>query len=791
MGPKYYKKKQNYTHKSMSMETNGATYLVIVESPSKCTKIESYLGSQYKCIASKGHIRELNGLKNIDVNNNFAPTFSVIKEKQKHISDMKTMISQFLKKNIILATDDDREGEGIAWHICQVFNLPVETTTRIIFHEITETALKHAISHPQTINMNIVHAQHARQILDVLVGFKISPFLWKHIYSSKTNPLSAGRCQTPALRLIYDNEMERRENKAEIKYKTTGYFTNKNLEFVLGHEFDNKEQTEDFLKRSQAFDHMLTIEKEKESNKSAPKPFNTSRLLQVASNILHTNPKQTMQICQTLYQSGLITYMRTDSTKYAPPFLDSMEKYIGKEFGKNYIGKLDLIKNKDKNNPHEAIRVTDIYVTNIPNKKEAAMYRLIWRNTVESCMSDAKYIVTPLKISAPTINDNNKSKKLFYNHTIEMPIFLGWKQLTTKNMDQDSINGLLLYLKTLQENPIIYSKIESTTVIRNKIQYYTESSLIKKLEDIGIGRPSTFAMIVDTIQERGYVTCNDIKGEKVLCTDFTLEYKKKVKKKETEKTLGNEKSKLQIQPTGELCIQFLTNYFNEMFSYDYTSNMEIELDEIANDENKLWYELCEKCVKEITSLSKKITKIEKEKYPIDEHHEVVFTQYGPSIKKTINDVTTYLKVKDKNISIDKLKVNHYKLEDIIENEPECLGTYDNFPLKIKKGPYGNYLAFGDQKISLKEWKQDICDLTYNDAIKIIESTISAKNKSIVRNINDEMSIRNGKYGHYIFYQTSSMKKPTFFPLKKCPLSYESCEKNELIEWINNSYLKGK
>ena len=179
-----------------------------------------------------------------------------------------------------------------------------------------------------------------------------------------------------------------------------------------------------------------------------------------------------------------------------------------------------------------------MHVTNIPNNKEAAMYRLIWRNTVESCMSDAKYIVTPLKITAPYIDDDNKSKKLFYNHTIEMPVFLGWKQLTTKNMDQDSVNGLLLYLKTLQETPIIYSKIESTTVIRNKIQYYTESSLIKKLEDIGIGRPSTFAMIVDTIQERGYVKCNDIKGEKILCTDFTLEYKKVIK--ESEKTLGNE-----------------------------------------------------------------------------------------------------------------------------------------------------------------------------------------------------------------------------------------------------------
>ena len=209
MGPKFYKKKTQNTYKQTNVNIGNAIFLVIVESPSKCGKIESYLGTDYKCIASKGHIRELNGLKNIDIKNNFHPTFEIISEKRAHIQQMKTIIEKFSKKNIILATDDDREGEGIAWHICEVFNLPIETTPRIIFHEITRNALQNAIQHPQTINMNLVHAQHARQILDVLVGFKISPHLWKHIYSSKENPLSAGRCQTPALRLIYDNEKER------------------------------------------------------------------------------------------------------------------------------------------------------------------------------------------------------------------------------------------------------------------------------------------------------------------------------------------------------------------------------------------------------------------------------------------------------------------------------------------------------------------------------------------------------------------------------------------------------
>jgi DNA topoisomerase-1 len=787
MGPKYYKKKSNVQYKSMNTDTNGATFLVIVESPSKCGKIESYLGPDYKCIASKGHIRELNGLKNIDIKNNFHPTFTNIKEKGTHIKEMREVIDKFSKKNIIIATDDDREGEGIAWHICEIFKLPVETTKRIIFHEITKPALTNAINNPTIINMRLVQAQQTRQILDVLVGFKISPHLWKHIYSSKEKPLSAGRCQTPALRLINDNENERLKNGAEKRYKTTGIFTQKDIEFVLGHEFEEETMVEEFLEKSKTHDHMLSIGNDKESIKSPPKPFNTSRLLQTASNALHTSPKQTMQICQTLYQNGLITYMRTESTKYAPPFLDSAKKYIEQTYDSKYVGHLSLIENKDKNNPHEAIRVTDINKHSIPSSKESAMYKLIWRNTLESCMADAKYMNTSLNITAPTVSILNKSKKLSYNHTLEMPIFLGWKKVTIKTLEQTDIMGLKMYLRTFLDRPIPYSKIESNVVIRNKISYYSESSLIKKLEEFGIGRPSTFAMIVDTIQERNYVKCVDIEGKKHNCKEFLLNWNKNVESKTIEKKFGNEKSKLQIQPLGVLCINFLETHFDSMFSYNYTKQMEEDLDNIVTTNDISWSDICNKCLEQIKTLSKQITKLEKDKYPLDDEHEIIFTQYGPSIKKTNEKgEITYLKTNTKEIDIDKLQNNQYTLEGLLLKEEDSLGIFDGNPIKIKTGKYGNYLENGKNTVSIKEWKKPLHELDYKTAIEFIENN-NKKDTSILREISSDMTIRTGKYGPYIFYKTSSMKKPKFLPLKKCPHEYKTCNNSELLEWINKTY----
>ena len=800
--PKYYAKKVSKPSSisrptsTMSTEVTSASYLVIVESPSKCAKIESYLGSDYRCIASKGHIRELLGLKSIDTKNNYQPTFTIIPEKADHVNKMREIISYFPKQNIILATDDDREGEGIAWHICEVFKLSVATTRRIVFHEITQSAIQSAIQEPKTIDVNLVHAQHARQILDILVGFKISPHLWKHVQNGKTNALSAGRCQTPALRLVYDNMKEREASGMEMRYKTLGYFTSHNLDFHLGHEFEEEGQMEQFLNQSVAHKHIMEIGAEKTVTKSAPKPFNTSRLLQVASNQLRTSPKQTMQLCQTLYQSGLITYMRTDSTKYAGAFLDIARKYIATSYGGDeYIGDLNAIENKDKSNPHEGIRVTDIRITEYPHDctgREASMYKLIWRNTLESCMSDAKYLSTTVSISAPSMDKSRKNSPIFYTHIIEIPTFLGWKKVSDKMPDQSELTSRKMFVKGYHGKEVKYSRIESSVVVRNKTSYYTEASLIQSLEKLGIGRPSTFATLVDTIQDRGYVKCTDVVGEARKCVEFTLRVNEILDKRILEKTFGNEKDKLVIQPVGILCIEFLVKHFEELFSYDYTKNMEEKLDEIASqiEDANTWYDVCSKCVSEIDKLSKPVSKLTKEVYRIDDTHEVVFSQYGPSIKETAEDgAVSFHAMKKSKLVLDKLRAGDYSVDDLVEIKNSVLGEYEGQVLKLKTGKYGPYVEWGETRENIRDWKRPLDELTLSDAIELIESkNQDSKSTGILRNLGGAMSLRTGKFGPYVFYKTEKMKTPKFFPLKKCPHPYDTCTEADLVSWVTDTFL---
>ena len=300
-----------------------------------------------------------------------------------------------------------------------------------------------------------------------------------------------------------------------------------------------------------------------------------------------------------------------------------------------------------------------------------------------------------------------------------MPIFLGWKHITIKTLDQTEIIGLKMYFKNFLDKSIKYSKLESHVVIRNKIPYYTESSLIKKLEDLGIGRPSTFAMIVDTIQERNYVKCEDIEGNQLRCKEFSLLWNNNVKIEEVCKKFGNEKAKLQIQPLGILCINFLSKHFDTMFSYDYTKQMEEDLDNIVTKEDILWSDICNKCLDEIKTLSKKISKIEKEKYIIDNEHEIIFTQYGPSIKKTDEDGNiTYFKTNTKDINIEKLKNREYSLNDILLKEEDSLGTFEGQPIKVKTGKYGNYLEYGKNTVSIKEWKKPLDEFDYKTVPRI-------------------------------------------------------------------------
>lgn len=789
MPPKFFYKKKTGISKTVSKGTAqeyvsnpNSKYLIIVESPSKCSKIEDYLGSDYMCIASKGHIRHIDGLKSIDINSTFTPTFSIIDEKQAHVDKMREIISRFPNQHILLATDDDREGEAIAWHLSEVFGLSIDTTPRIIFHEITKTAICNAVQSPGRINMNLVYAQHARQVLDIIVGFKISPFLWKYIYSNKANSLSAGRCQTPALRLIYDNDRNKKET--ESRYKTTGHFFEQNLEFILDHEFTDESEIRPFLELSADFSHRLSVSQPKETHQSAPKPFNTSRLLQASSNQLHMSPKETMGLCQQLYQDGHITYMRTDSIQYSKAFLLEAEKYIVDTFRSDqYLGDIDTLEQRDNQNPHEAIRVTHIDMGSVDNPRLNSLYHIIWRNSIESCMSTAKYHSIIGTMTAPM--------DMRYTHKIDIPLFLGWKQLCPKKEDDTSTGRHLYLLANERSNkPVKYHYIDCTVVVRNKHSHYCEASLIHKLEELGIGRPSTFASIVDTIQDRGYVKRTDIDGITVQCNEYKLR-DKTIEMATQDKVFGKEKNKLLIQPSGILAVEFLIKHFDTLFSYEYTKTMESQLDKVSCLENSK--AICAQCFDDIKKLSKPIAKLEKQAFVIDSSNEVIIGQYGPVIKCITETGEVQFRSIDKALKLDmeKVKQNGYTLDELVgDNKTPNLGEFNGVPIVLKSGKYGPYIDLGERKISIRTIKKPLDQVTYSDIEPLLLDPADQpkkKDPSILRILNSDMAVRQGKFGPYVYYKTREMKTPRFLDFKKFDQGYLKCDANEFIRWLRDTH----
>ena len=686
--------------------------LVIVESPAKCKKIEGFLGPGYKCVASYGHITTLESLKDVDVENHFKPTFKMIESKKQNINRLEGLVKN--SDEVVLATDDDREGEAIAWHICQLFKLPVKTTKRIIFHEITKTAIQKAMSKPTIINMNIVYAQQARQILDIIVGFKISPSLWNHITRKSKSGLSAGRCQTPALRIIYENQKEIDKSPGKMVYTTTGYFTQNNLPFVLTQQYTDKEKMENFLEESVDFKHIYSCGKVRNTTKNPPKPFTTSRIQQTANTELRISPKETMSLCQKLYEGGFITYMRTDSEIYSKEFLGLAKEYVERKWSEEYVRpdletmgeKKTKGKKKDDNaqEAHEAIRPTDINRTEIPEEfsgKERKMYALIWRNTVESCMAPAKYNAITASISAPEENE--------YRYSSEQVVFPGWKAVN----GYDKENPTYSYLKSLKSIDT-YKKIVCKVTLKELKQHYTEAKLVQILEEKGIGRPSTFASLVEKIQERGYVKRDNIKGKQIACIDFELEGEE-LSEMEHHHEFGNEKNKLVIQSVGIMVIEFLLQHFTEFFNYDYTKNMENELDKIAKDE-LVWYKLCEVCLKDIDSTP---CVKERKQITIDDNHVYMIGKYGPVIKY-MNDNGEVIKFKNvrKDLDIVKLEKGEYKLSDILQDDnSKCIGKYNEDNVFIKKGKYGYYAQVADKSVSLANIEKDIVDITVEDVIQ--------------------------------------------------------------------------
>ena len=772
--------------------------LIIVESPAKCKKIEGFLGNNYKCIASFGHFREFtNGLKSIDFNNNYKAEYKVSHNKKKYVNIMRASIKK--ASEVILATDDDREGEAIAWHICKLFNLPILTTKRIIFHEITKKAILQAVNNPIILNMNEVRAQQARQILDLIVGFTVSPVLWKNISRNTEKGLSAGRCQTPALNLVYENDIECKKAKGETVYETKGTFTHLNILYKLNKSFIEKETALDFLKKSKDFKYDLNVDKKRRVKKSPSNPFITSTLQQKASNTYNFSPKTTMRLAQTLYENGYITYMRTDNEKYSLEFIESTKNYIRQKWNSKYIGnKLETIslkedsddKNSDKNNlaqeAHEAIRPTDVLKETVQNPNigdmEKKLYYLIWSNALESCMAPSIYDVISSYIDAP---DSLKHTNIKYKNNCEKNVFPGWE--IVKGIEKD--DEIFEFINSLQESKKVgYREIKIEITIKKLKTHYTEARLVQLLEKNGIGRPSTFSSLVSKIMERLYVKKMNIVGKKIDCENLLLKKGEEIKEEKIKKSFGDEKNKLVIQPVGIIVIEFLNKYFDNLFNYDYTKNMEGNLDKISAGKFKL-KKLCDDCRKEIDLAIRNISK--KEKSPtnkrdskmkkgikIDEKHRWIIGKYGPVILCEEGENITFKKVKP-DIDIEKLKKGDYKIEEIIqknENKTITLGQIDGEDIIIKKGKFGLYFSFKGKNKSLKYLNKKIQQITLDDINKIIEKKVKSKS-NILKEISKVASVRQGKFGPYVFYKTENMNKPTFISIKK------KAWKDIDIEWV--------
>ena len=875
---------------------NGKT-LLIVESPAKCQKIEAYLGKdKYMCLASFGHIREIaDGLKSIDVDRDFAIKFAIMSSKYAQVAKLRAAIAD--ASEVILATDDDREGEAIAWHLCQVFNLSVATTKRIIFHEITEPALKAAVAAPHTINMSLVLAQQARQVLDLVVGYKISPVLWTYV--AHTN-LSAGRCQTPALRLIYENYKEIEASTATLVYTVSGIFTKLNLTFNLSREIESGEEClETFIRETAAAPDSgfrATVggsgsgTPAKKVTKAPPSPYSTSTLQQAASNDLHLSPKDTMSVAQKLYEQGYITYMRTDSKVYSAEFVTKACDYIRKRFaGDELIGNLSSVSSSSKGSKdaaaaaaHEAIRPTDISRTLLPQSchpREHRLYSIIHRNTLESLMAAAICQTITMAISSPVAVAGALCE---YRYTAEQVIKPGWK-LVAGGYDTEARE--YTYFASLASasataTPVMpFKRIMTKCSLRNSKSHYTESGLVQLLEKKGIGRPSTFSSLIDKIQERGYVKLKDVPGKPVECREFVISEKNasaaaSVESKIEVREIGGESRKLVIQPLGIVVIEFLLAHFAPLFEYEFTKNMENQLDEIATG-GMVWHELCYKCWFDVAAQLRELKErgVIKEEIQIDDRHSYIMGKNGPVIRCRVTDddgdadsdtdtsvsETTHSVKKPKfifksvrpDLEYTKIQRGEYSLAYMLGEDGggivsssvpapisvsgggRLMGQYQGQDVIIKSGKYGAYVTWGNTNLSLRPLLQQgggaptiaaaggkyahkskttanqksEFDLTLEDIIKFIErnsapvvvvedkdgepaATTSAPatyiQGQILRTIDENTTIRYGRYGPYIFHKTVKMTKPAFVALKGFPEAhgnYMTCEAGVLREWV--------
>ena len=734
--------------------------LVIVESPAKAGTIQKFLGKDFIVKSSYGHIRDLqeNGLS-IDIENGFKPQYVIPAEKKKTVSELKKAAKE--ASLVWLASDEDREGEAISWHLFETLGLDKERTRRIAFHEITKPALLNAIENPREIDMSLVNAQQARRVLDRLVGFELSPVLWRKIQPK----LSAGRVQSVALRLIVDREREILAFDHEAYYKIDAVFhpegtPDKTLvKATLDRRFPDLESAQAFLERCIGASFSICNIDKKEGNRFPAAPFTTSTLQQEAARKLRFSVSQTMNIAQRLYEHGLITYMRTDSTNLSGLAINTAKKFICDNFGEEY-SKVRQYKTKAKGaqEAHEAIRPTYIENTTIEGTpQEKRLYELIWKRTVASQMADARMLRTDIKVAS----DKGEEK---FNVQASQVLFDGFLKLYIESTDDPQQDDEIVILPEMKVGDMMIEKeITADCKFTSAPSRYTDASLIKKLEELEIGRPSTYAPTITTLTKaRGYVIKGDKPGEKHEVTNLTLK-NGKIKAGTKTETVGAEKGRLLPQDIGMIVTDYLVGNFEDILNYNFTAEVEKDFDKIAKGElawNSViaeFYGPFHKKVEETLSnreyshVSRDLGVDPKDGQPLTAR----FGQYGPYVQKGDGDNRLYASLAPGQL------IESITLEEALKlfELPRTVGQLDGTDIVCTKGRFGPYIKFGDKNISLPRGT-DPLNVTLNECINIIKSSEEKKTGSILAEYKDsDIQVIDGAYGPYIKHAGSNYKIP--------------------------------
>lgn len=757
-----------------------ADNLVIVESPAKAKTIQKFLGNGYEVKSSFGHIRDLQDKKlSVDVERNFTPEYVIPSDKKKVVAELKKAAAS--ASTVWLASDEDREGEAISWHLFETLGLNEAHTRRIVFHEITKDAIVNAVRNPRSIDMNLVNAQQARRVLDRLVGFELSPVLWRKIQPK----LSAGRVQSVALRLVVEREKEIMAFENEAFYKVEAFFhpagfpAAVKVKAVLDTKFKTIDEARKFLQDCIGADFTVSDVEKKEATRFPAAPFTTSTLQQEAARKLRFPVSMTMRVAQSLYERGLITYMRTDSTNLSTLALGAAKNFITGNFGPEY-SKTRQFKTHSKGaqEAHEAIRPTYIENTEIEGTaQEQKLYNLIWKRTVASQMADAKVLNTTLRVAS-----DKRSEK--FNAQATQVLFDGFLKLYIEGTDNQEAEEEEVMLPDLQVGTKMEEKgINAECKFTAAPPRYSEATLVKKLEELGIGRPSTYAPTIATLTTgRGYIVKGDKEGKKITVNDLELRNGNISEKSKTE-TVGAERGRLLPQEIGMIVTDYLEKNFTDIMGYDFTANVEKEFDQIA-DGNLVWndvigafYTPFHKKVDEVLH-DGNYSHVSKELGTDSEGNKITakFGKFGPYIQKGEGEKAQYA-----SLGKDQL-IENITLEDALKmfQLPRTVGEYNGIEVIALKGRFGPFLKYGDRNFSIPRGK-DPLKITLDECAAIIEDGLSktAANSVMAEYKDSDIQVINGRYGPYIKHAGSNYKIPK--ETDAATLTEAAC-----LEIINNS-----